>query len=281
MVKVETVCRSLFSSYKNGYLVIQGQSSEAYHSSLQLDSVFRNLILLDEEVGVVVDSIETKDTSSITHVSTLFNNVVNTFYPYQHMLYSKVLQGFKVVLDDVKSLQAVWITKEGLSPRANISTLRYKSQNRMLSVSNVNVSSKITNNQAETTYIFFSNNVNLKQLHLNGNDSTELLLTIINDQNTELTFNIEISEKDSKVRIRTIKHFYHNNTKWEHFLFWLTLLFFIGVGFYKPVTKLAANKFTCRTRKALLQGVTLAMYISWFPLLLHSSLTVGSTNIEV
>ena len=181
----------LLSSYHNGIFAVSGESSGAYHNSLQLDSVYRALILLDEEFAIVVDSITTKKTSRISKFATIFNNVVNGFHPYTHHLPFRLINGFEMTKDK-NTYRAIWISKEGQSPEANITTLTYKSLGQTRSVSNANVTLPIIDNHALTAFSFFSSNINIQALSMNEIDGIKILSVDILNYGTQQHFDIQI-----------------------------------------------------------------------------------------
>ena len=192
----------LLASYQNGYLVAHGESSGAYHSSLQLESLYRSFVLLDDELGVVIDFIKTKISSNVSKVAMMFNNAVNRLYPYQYSLsFSQNLQGFKMSSRE-RLYYCVWISKDGHSPVGKFSTLKYYSKNELLSVSNVNVSFPIANNEESAVFLFFSDNIHLKNVQLTKTNSLVQLSLSITKYGQPMAFNITVDSTISNINIK-------------------------------------------------------------------------------
>ena len=197
----------LLASYQNGYLVAHGESSGAYHSSLQLDSLYRTFVLLDDELGVVIDSIKTKMSSNVSKVAMMFNNAVNGLHPFQYSLSSSQnLQGFTMSTSE-RSYYGVWVSKDGHSPEGTFSTLKYYSQKQLLSVSNVNVSFPISNNEELVTFVLFSDNIQLKNVHLKETKSLGQLSLSITKYGKPMVFNITVDSISSDINIMRIEQF--------------------------------------------------------------------------
>ena len=193
--------RLLLSSYNNGFLVVSGESSGAYHSSLQLDTVYRALILLDEEFAVVVDSIKTKETSSISKVTTLFNNAINSFLPYSKKTDSRTFNGFQMVKDG-RQYFAFGITNEGLSPEPNITTLHYKSLAQMIAVSNGNITLPILDNHSLAAFLFHSSHINIQGVDLVQTENSTILAVNVSKSGLHYHFSIQIDSNFQNIRVR-------------------------------------------------------------------------------
>ena len=182
----------LLASYQNGYLVAHGESSGAYHSSLQLESLYRSFMLLDDELAVVIDFIKTKISSNVSKAAMMFNNAVNRLDPYHYPLsFSQNLQGFKMS-PGKRSYYCVWISKDGYNPVGKFSTLRYYSKEQLLSVSNVNVSFPVTTNGESAAFLFFSDNIHLKNVQLTKTKSLVQLSLLITKYGQPMAFNITV-----------------------------------------------------------------------------------------
>ena len=225
----------LLSSHNDGFFVASGESSGAYHSSLALRSVYRTLILLDEELAVVVDFITTKSTSSVSKMATIFNNVANTFQPYKYKLQSKDLFGFQMTKEGRK-YHATWISKEGLNPEPNITILTYNSHGKPRPVSNVNITWPIVDNHSLASFCFFSSNVKLNNLNIFERGGSMFLAIDVLKHGRPQQYNIKINSDFKYIRIqRTDK----KSSEASKFLFYLLVSFSVLIAF----------KITCKTRR--------------------------------
>ena len=179
-----------------------GESSGAYHSSLQLESLYRSFVLLDDELAVVIDFIKTKISSNVSKAAMMFNNAVNRLDPYQYSLsFSQNIQGFKMSLGK-RSYYCVWMSKDGHSPTGKFSALKYYSQKKLLSVSNVNVSFPVKNNEESAAFLFFSDNIQLKNMQLTKTKSSVQLSLSITKYGQLMAFNITVDSTVSDISIK-------------------------------------------------------------------------------
>ncbi|XP_077868080.1 LOW QUALITY PROTEIN: dermatan-sulfate epimerase-like protein [Saccoglossus kowalevskii] len=114
---------------------MSGEAKNAYHSDLGLQSVYRNLILLNRNLLVVNDHIAVTSLSSVKHVSAFFHN---TDVPFQSDSFGEKAQGAKITVNG-EDYQMFWMKYGGESPRARIQSHDYKSQFQPIKTNFVNV----------------------------------------------------------------------------------------------------------------------------------------------
>ena len=193
--------RLLLSSHNDGFLAVSGDSSGAYHSSLQLDAVYRALLLLDKDFAVVVDSIETKKTSGISKVTTTFNNAINSFLPYSKKTDSGTFNGFQMFKDG-REYFAFWTTNEGLSPEPNITTLHYKSLAQMIAVSNANITLPFLDNHSLTAFLFHSSHISILGVNLVRTENSVILNVNVSKSGQRNHFSIQIDSDFKNIQVR-------------------------------------------------------------------------------
>nr|XP_006820407.1 PREDICTED: LOW QUALITY PROTEIN: dermatan-sulfate epimerase-like protein-like [Saccoglossus kowalevskii] len=90
---------------------MSGEAKNAYHSDLGLQSVYRNLILLNSKSLVVNDHIAVTSLSSVKHVSAFFHN---TDVPFQSDSFGEKAQGAKITVNG-EDYQMFWMKYGDLS----------------------------------------------------------------------------------------------------------------------------------------------------------------------
>ena len=166
-----------------------------------LDTVYRALILLDEEFAVVVDSIKTKGVSSISKVTTTFNNAVNSFHPYSKTTDSRTFNGFQMVKDGHQYF-AFGITNKGLSPEPNITTMNYKSLAQTIAVSNANITLPILDNHSLAAFLFYSSHINIQGVDLVQTENSAILTVNVSKSGHHHHFSIQIASDFQNIRVR-------------------------------------------------------------------------------
>ena len=219
--------RLLLSSHSDGFLVVSGESSGAYHSSLQLDTVYRALLLFDNEFAVVVDSIKTKETSGISKIMTTFNNAINSFLPYSKKTDSGHFNGFQMVKDR-REYFAFWTTEEGLSPEPNLTTLHYKSLREMIAVSNANITLPFIDNHSLTAFLFHTSHISIQGVNLVRTENSVLLNLNASKSGQRNHFRIQIDSDFKNIRVRRTRllssHFLNNAFPFYVFTVLVTLI---------------------------------------------------------
>ena len=188
------------------------------------------MILLDEELAIVVDSITTKNTSPISKVATIFNNAFNTFNLYKHKSASRDLHGFQMTKEERK-YHAIWINKGGLNPEPNITRLTYKSQGNTLPVSNVNITFPIVDNHSLAAFCFFSSNVKIKNMNMFEKDNFKVLAIDIYKRGQHQRFVIEIDSEFKDIRIKRTDR--DSSKRPEGFSLYTLMIIVTGLIFFR------------------------------------------------
>ena len=127
----------------DGVVTSVSESTHAYSSKLGLRSVIRATVLLPEDVLLVVDSIALQPDSQLQVASSYFNNRELKFAPWRSESDGDVTNG--VTINETQSSYAkdpvvFWVSDDGRSPLANVSTVVYPSVGGVnKGISNVNV----------------------------------------------------------------------------------------------------------------------------------------------
>ena len=85
--------------------------------------------------------------------------------------------------------------------------MKYYSQKQLLSVSNVNVSFPISNNEELVTFVLLSDNIQLKNVHLTETKSLGQLSLSITKYGKPMVFNITVDSISSDINIMRIEQF--------------------------------------------------------------------------
>ena len=138
-------------SYNNGMVFTSGEALDAYSGAMKLVSVYRSLLLVNAQMLVIVDHIETDSLSPLTHYSTFFHNFLTSFQPDT---FKDHLSGVKL-LTDAGDLRMFWVSDTGSSPKAELQMLpkEHKSQYQPGPTNYVNVTMEITRRTTRVAYV--------------------------------------------------------------------------------------------------------------------------------
>ncbi|XP_022082422.1 dermatan-sulfate epimerase-like protein [Acanthaster planci] len=126
------------ASTSDGMVHLSGEAADGYNSKMRLKSVYRSLVLLTPGLLVVLDHIQTRSKSPLTHAAAFFNNVENTFE--QERLGR--LYGAKATIKG-EDYKMFWVSPEGRSPKASFSKQSHPSEFRSRETNFVNITFKL------------------------------------------------------------------------------------------------------------------------------------------
>ncbi|XP_033114330.1 dermatan-sulfate epimerase-like protein [Anneissia japonica] len=215
------------SSFDNDMVHLSGEAVNSYSTAMQLVSVYRSLLLMDEEVLLVLDHIETKESTPLKEVAAFFHNIN---FEFQKSTYSK-LNGAVVKVDNFE-MQMFWIDSEGLSVPAEIEHQSHPSEFQKRQTNFVNVTYPLRPGITRIAYALLGPSIKLRRLrfleenkegvHLglttSKKDYSVSIVTLYDDPIVRYKFLGYPGYASVKVRNGKTVHFGVNTTQYKPFL---------------------------------------------------------------
>ncbi|XP_072169330.1 dermatan-sulfate epimerase-like protein [Diadema setosum] len=191
----------------HGFLFVSGEAVTAYNPSMQLDSVYRSLVLLNPNLLLVFDHVEAAESSPLTHMAAYFRNVQ---YSFELDKLSGLLQGAMIMIEGEK-YGMYWISSDGRSPVAVVQNEK-PSQYQARETSFVNMTIKLSPRITRLAYILCGPSIKLKNLQFL--ESIEDGVTMFVGTSEE-DYEIMVSTKhsDPVARLRYLKYPGHATVK--------------------------------------------------------------------
>ena len=174
----------------NKVVFIAGEAVGAYHGSLRLRSVYRNIVLVKSDLLVVIDDVHLMPDSQMTHVSAFFNNHERRFTIATRAKSRPTRSGVEMLFDD-GIYGIMWTSAGGQSPAANITVVDYKSSRGQLHTSNVNVTYTLEGRHTRLVHVMYGPNTEPTSFRL---DRDSVLITTEQD-----SYNIVVQSNDTNV----------------------------------------------------------------------------------
>ena len=180
----------------DGIVTTVAESTHAYTSKLGLESVIRATVLLPEDVLVVVDSISLKRESELQLASSYFNNRELKFVTWRSENDNDVING--VTINETQSSYAkdpiiFWLTDEGRSPVANVTTVQYSSVGGVnKGISNVNVTYPLHRKQTSLVSVLIGS-------------SADVYDVTVQYTNLEYVITVQSAERTTTVHLPCLK----------------------------------------------------------------------------
>ncbi|XP_038069428.1 dermatan-sulfate epimerase-like protein [Patiria miniata] len=138
------------ASVGDGMVHMSGEAKNSYDPKMNLKSVYRSLVLLNPNLLVILDHVETRSRSPLTHAAAFFNSVENTFDPAR----LQKLYGAKSTIKG-EEYKMFWVTPEGRSPKASLSKQSHPSEYRSRETNFVNVTMKLKSRLTRMAYALY------------------------------------------------------------------------------------------------------------------------------
>lgn len=175
----------IFAEEKEGMVFVGGEAKDAYDSSMKLVSVYRSLVLLEPELLLVVDNIQTLTSSKLTHVSAFFHNL-DYLFEYDR-LPGGSLHGAKLAIEG-KDYRIFWITSLDRSPKASLAKESHPSEYRSRQTHFVNVTLKLTPTTTRVAFVLVGPNANIQRVQFmdNHKEGCHVLVKSTKDYNVHV-----------------------------------------------------------------------------------------------
>ena len=169
---------------------IAGQAVGAYHGSLRLRSVYRNIVLVKSDLLVVIDDVHLMPDSQTMHVSAFFNNHERRFTVATHATSWPTRSGIEMAFDD-GIYGITWTSAGGQSPAAAITVRNYISDRERLFTSNVNVTYALEGRHTRLVHVMYGPSTEPTTFRL---DRDSVFITTEQD-----SYNITVQSDDTDV----------------------------------------------------------------------------------
>ncbi|KAJ8042492.1 Dermatan-sulfate epimerase-like protein [Holothuria leucospilota] len=181
----------VYAEENDGNVFVSGEAKSAYDPSMKLLSVYRSLILLESDTLLVVDHIETKTSSKLTHVSAFFHNLEHIF---QEDKLGETLSGAKVTMEG-KDYRVFWITSLDRSPHATIAKESHPSEYRKRQTHFVNVTIRLTPTITRVAFVFLGPNSNFQEVQFMDNNKEGCRILV----RTSETYNVYVATRHHNI----------------------------------------------------------------------------------
>ncbi|CAH1784677.1 unnamed protein product [Owenia fusiformis] len=151
------------SSVNKDMVHIAGESVNAYHPSLKLSSVYRNLILVKPDLLFIMDHVEKRKGSKITHTSTFFNNYLNKFIGVCNL----GIECDSAIIDtggDTFRIQ--WMAETSKGTESTIKTFPSNTASNHNRIHNLNVTFELPDDINRMAYIIHSSQVTINSMNI-------------------------------------------------------------------------------------------------------------------
>ncbi|XP_066289538.1 dermatan-sulfate epimerase-like protein isoform X2 [Branchiostoma lanceolatum] len=146
------------ADHKGDMVHISGEAAHAYHPSMGLKSVHRNLLLLNKELLLVVDHIEVTPESRLKQAAAFFHNVDKIFQAYKFGHY----RGAKVETP-VGDLRIFWVSDSGDTPWPMLETEQYPAEYQRRITHYVNVTMSLSRPTTRMAYVLMGPNLRMEE----------------------------------------------------------------------------------------------------------------------
>eukprot|EP00058_Branchiostoma_floridae_P026972 XP_002612463.1 hypothetical protein BRAFLDRAFT_75421 [Branchiostoma floridae] len=143
---------------KGDMVHISGEAAHAYHPSMGLKSVYRNLLLLNKELLLVVDHIEVTPESRLKQSAAFFHNVDKIFQTYKFHHY----RGAKVETP-VGDLRMFWVSDGGDTPWPMLETEQYPAEYQRRITHYVNITMSLSRPTTRMAYVLMGPNLKMEE----------------------------------------------------------------------------------------------------------------------
>ncbi|XP_071958660.1 dermatan-sulfate epimerase-like protein [Antedon mediterranea] len=188
------------SNFDNGMVLLSGEAVNSYSRVMKLISVYRVLLLMDEEVLLVLDHIEAKEDSPLKEVAAFFHNIN---FEFQRSTNSK-LNGAIVKVDD-SEMQMFWIDSEDLSVPAIIEHQSHPSEFQKRQTNFVNVTYPLRRKTTRIAYALLGPSVKLRRLRFLEENSEGVHLGLTTNKK-DYTASIVTKYDDPAVRYKFLRY---------------------------------------------------------------------------
>ena len=187
----------IMASLDSSLVFTSGEAVGAYNEAMKLKSVYRSLMLVNHQVLVVLDHIETKSVSPIFQASTFFHNLVASF---EHDQFNGKYSGVKINTEK-GPLRMYWIMDSGSSPKAKLDTLpqEHTSQFQPGPTNFVNITMELSQRSTRVAYVLLGHRAQLTEFDFIESTNSGVKLSVkIPRQNFEISIATDHSNPISR-----------------------------------------------------------------------------------
>ena len=167
--------------HQNGMVFTSGEALDAYSNDMKLESVYRSLVLLNSNLLLVLDHIQAKSSSPISHFSAFFHNLQTSF---EQDKFNSKLAGVKIPTPS-GMMRMYWMNERGGSPRALLRkmTMEHTSQYQPRETNFVNVTLKMSPKLVtRVAYVLLGPSETLKDLKFSHRQKVGTTVIVKTDQ---------------------------------------------------------------------------------------------------
>ena len=177
----KTKGKIIANSHSQGIVFLSGEAVEAYPVNLRLSSVYRSLLLLNENLLLVVDHITlNRSQNSVSAVSAFFNNNRKRFIPHRT---NRGLNGVQMTSKDGAMMGAFWVSWTGDSPVANVTEINTeRPDGKTNNVSNVNVTFDLNSERTAIAYVFHGSSDVVTHINIVPSNESWAVVTIVTEK---------------------------------------------------------------------------------------------------
>ncbi|KAM4705271.1 dermatan-sulfate epimerase-like protein [Rhinophrynus dorsalis] len=180
-------------------MFVSGEAVSAYSSSMRLKSVYRGLLLLNQQTLLVVDHIEKHNDSPLSLVSAFFHNLDIDFkyVPY------KFLNKYSGAMMDIwdAHYKMFWLDQNGNSPSGRIQEAEQAAEFKKRWTQFVNVSFQLNPKISRIAYLFYGPYVNVSSLKFLDDNKYGVKISV-NVNNSESIVSMATEYNDLEARFK-------------------------------------------------------------------------------
>lgn len=182
---------------QGGMVFVSGDATRAYPSKLQLESVYRSLLLLDNQTLLVLDHIALGGESMLQMSNAFFHNI---HAPFQLSKGSESKLAPQAFIDHENQRNKVyWISSDRTSLKARTDSLTYQAEFGTRTTNFLNVSISLTGSLTRVAYLFASDKSQITKFSFLEQSDTGVQLTV-GIQKSIFNISVVTNYKDAKSR---------------------------------------------------------------------------------